>query len=106
MLAMERSAGAELAFTLSALFKDPERVAALGRRYLAHYPEDADADRLAVALFGDTTRSQADAATMRADLARQRERDFRDGEVVVVDGWLLARSEARVCALSALLQQV
>ena len=106
VLAMDRSAGAALTPVLATLFKDPQAAAAVGRRYLALYPEEADAGRLAESLFDEATASRATAEALRAALSRQRQRDFRDGKVVVVDGWLLARSEARACALSVLLQQV
>lgn len=35
-------------------------------------------------------------------LAVSRDRDFRDDDLVIIDGWLLARTEARLMALVAL----
>lgn len=105
VLAMERPPGAARAAVPATLFKDPEGAAAVGRRYLALYPEDADADRLTSILFDRAVPPGASADALRATLSRRRQRDFAEGETVVVDGWLLARSEARACALSALLQR-
>lgn len=106
VLAMERPGTNDLTPALTTLFKDPEGTAAIGRRYLALYPQEADADHLTAALFDTAKPSPTTADALRSELSRQRQQDFRNGQVVVVDGWLLARSEARVCALSALLQQV
>ena len=106
VLAMEQPAGSDLASALTTLFKDPEGAAAIGRRYLALYPEEADAEHLAAALFQAPKPPRATTDALRSELSHQRQQDFRDGDVVVVDGWLLARSEARACALSTLLQQV
>ena len=106
VLASERFSSSDLASALTTLFKDPEGASAVGRRYLALHPDEADADRLSEALFDTAQPFRPTAKTLRSDLSRQRECDFRDGDVVILDGWLLARSEARVCALTALLQQV
>ena len=106
VLASERFGNSDLASALTTFFKDPDGAAAVGRRYLALHPDEADADRLSEALFDSAQPSRATTEALRSDLSRQRQRDFRDGDVVILDGWLLARSEARVCALTVLLQQV
>lgn len=67
----------------------------VGARYLATHPDDADPEALLAALppvDGDPT--AAAAALVRSDFAR--------GDTVVVDGWVLARSEARASAILAL----
>ncbi len=45
---------------------------------------------------------EADPAAIRAALGALRRSDFAAGEVVNVDGWILARSEARAYAFAAL----
>jgi len=76
----------------------------LGRRYLAAYPQAATPERLR-ADAGLSTLPPAMCADIealrRTVLARQRE-DFEIGNTVQLDGWILARSEAALCALISL----
>jgi hypothetical protein len=72
-------------------FADSKAAAAIGRQYLRQYPEEASAAWLAESLFG----GEPAAEKIRAG----RQQDFRDGEVVVIDGWFFARTEARLLAL-------
>jgi hypothetical protein len=77
----------------------------LGKRYLELHPEERSANRIAYILFGDELVSVRDliGCTDRRQFVLQRhEDDFRDGNVVVIDGWVLTRTEARVFALSAI----
>jgi len=63
-------------------------VDALGRAYLEAHPDDA--------LSGLAERwLRGDGEALRRDI----QRDFERANVVWVEGWLLARSEARYCAL-------
>jgi hypothetical protein len=85
------------------LFAHPDSARIVGRRYLEAFPQRAERARLEadcvnrVALAAD-----ADATAWREALAALRRREFADGETVVLDGWVLARSEASLCALLAL----
>lgn len=80
------------------IFRDPEAARSIGRRYLAAYPhEAANVRRLAAELEAERPRGPEG---LRRALADRRQRDFRDGSVVVVAGWVLARTEARACALT------
>ncbi len=85
---------------LAGLFRNPEFAREVGRKYLAIHPDEADRYRLRTTLFG-VARPRSSAA-LRNVLADRRRKDFEDGDIAVVDGWVLARSEARVCALVAL----
>ncbi len=73
------------------LFQDPSQAAELGRRYLAQSHDHQGAQALAEAL-------EAGGVSL---LRRLRSRDLRSGKTVVVGGWVLARTEARLCALVA-----
>jgi len=94
-------APAELAAVRAALstalaeLHDPAR---LGRSYLAARPFEADRAALARALGA----VGACAPKIASRLELRRRRDFARGEIIVVEGWVLARSEARACALLAL----
>jgi hypothetical protein len=83
------------------LFTDLDPPAAIGRRYLQDCPQEGDCAFLHKAITGET--QPRDARELRTLLAQKRERDFRNGDTAIVDGWVLARTEVRVCALIALL---
>jgi len=70
----------------------------LGRLYLSSHPEDADAALLQRALFGAAGGTWDD---RRAAIAWENacQSDFRAERLVAVNGWWLAQSEARLCAL-------
>lgn len=73
---------------------------AIGRRYLDQAPEERDSRAVRRHLFGDRTMSLGE---LRADMNRRRADDFACGDTVLIDGWILARTEARLCALAVLL---
>jgi len=84
---------------------DAEAFAAIGGRaalarqgalYLAAHPHEHDAHRLRALLAPDTQRP------VRESLLASIERDWRNHDVLTLDGWVLARSEARICALACL----
>jgi hypothetical protein len=79
---------------------DRDAAAAVGRAYLDACPEEADPGRLEALLTGELREGSLD--SVRRRLANRRRGDFARGDVVVVRGWVLARSEARLCALISL----
>jgi hypothetical protein len=70
----------------------------LGALYLAGHPEECDRARLTHLLSG------AHAALRGSNVFESVARDWREHEVELLEGWLLARTEARVCALLHLTQ--
>jgi hypothetical protein len=91
---------------LAAFMRPQPSAAAIGRAYLAHFPEEAEPSALTRRIVGDVASSEA--ALMRLDdrslwnrLAARRRADFAEGRLATVDGWLLSRTEARLCALAA-----
>lgn len=78
------------------VFRDPELLAALGSRCATDLPAGRTA-LIALAGLGNA----ADNQTRLQRFAAQRRADFRDGRIVTVDGWVMARSEAALCALIA-----
>jgi hypothetical protein len=84
---------------LAHAFKHRDSAIAIGRRYLNSYPDDA----LPAVLARDLRRAGAgDPAAARAALRAQVRQDFEHGDTVLLDGWVLARSECRACAALAL----
>jgi hypothetical protein len=76
----------------------------VGRRYLAMAPGEADAHCLCreLGISRPGRHAAMDRSTL-AHLAELRREDFAHGRTVIIDGWLLARAEARLCALASLI---
>ncbi len=75
---------------------------AVGRRYLDVHPEEASVAFLLRAIPQLGTDVPLDPVVGLAGLRDRVAEDFAAGEVVSVDGWLLARTEARAAALYAI----
>jgi hypothetical protein len=93
-----------VATCVSGLFSDLMGCQRLGRQYLDAHPEEADIGTL-VALLCDPEVGLCrpkDPTTLRRSIAERRASDFRTSRITHIDGWVLARTEARACALVAL----
>ncbi len=64
----------------------------LGAAYLAAHPEERDLPRLSKLLAGDAT------MPIRLRLIENIAQDWAENNTCIVDGWVLARSESRLCA--------
>jgi len=87
------------------LLSDLGGAKAIGARYLALAPQESAPGFLAACLFpadGAGTCGEADPDRLRRALDDRRRRDFAAGDTVLIDGWILARTEARLCALTTL----
>jgi hypothetical protein len=84
-----------------------DSAAIVGREYLRHVPGEADVAVL-LGLIGSTWPGGGaelrDSSTekLRDSLRQQQREDFEHGRVVNVGGWILSVTEARVCALTAI----
>jgi hypothetical protein len=94
----------EMAARLRALVVDARRARALGRSYRAQFPKEARPAVLTGLLCSSLglgaqgiAAPDSDALLSRLD-ARVRE-EFGRGDTVQVNGWVLARTEARLCGL-------
>lgn len=91
---------------LNRLFSQERSARAIGERYLARVPDEADATILTARVAGDMQGylrlASADTPTLRALLAAQQRDDFAHGRTVTIDGWVLSCTEARLCALVTL----
>ena len=96
------------AHRLLAVLARPDSARAVGRRYLATVPAEADHRWLAQEIARSMDLALAELAsrppTVLAQLLRQRiRRDFREQRMRALDGWLLSMTELRLCALAAAL---
>jgi hypothetical protein len=76
----------------SGLFPDSTALRRLGALYLAVHPAERSQGLLAQLLIG------GDEGTVPSRLFGAVARDWSVHNVVAVDGWVLARTEARLCA--------
>jgi hypothetical protein len=77
----------------------------LGELYLKLYPEESSARRIGCALFDDdgaSIYSLKNRLDLQQRVLQQHKQNFQDGDIVIIDGWVLTRTEARVFALSAI----
>jgi len=91
---------------LLSILEQPGSAHTIGSAYLDSLPPDARAaDRLANAIV---CTAECDARTMRSTEALRKQisirvrKDFAEGAVVIVAGWVLSETEARLYALAAL----
>jgi hypothetical protein len=95
-----------LAHRLLEVFPDTESARAIGAEYLAAWPEERDLSALLENLLespaGDEVQADCDVDAWTRTLAARTKQDFEWLRVVKVDGWVLSRSEARLCALAVL----
>jgi hypothetical protein len=82
------------------LLGDARMVRDLGLRYRQQVPAENDAHVLARAILPVATEDAP--AALGTRLADQVQRDFADGRIVTVHGWILSVTEARQCALFSL----
>ena len=91
---------------MAATFPDNRSAKAVGRQYLADYCTPGGGgetvDAIAPLLLSRLQASGREAGDLRAALAAEIRKDYRNRDIVTVDGWVLSRSEARLCALAAI----
>jgi len=95
----------DLGTWLNAQFPDTPATAAIGSHYLSGRPAERSATWLARTLFQCDPSSPLDRREFERllrQLAVSRDRDFRDDDLVIIDGWLVTRTEARLMALVTL----
>jgi hypothetical protein len=84
---------------LDALFASVDSVRRVGAAYRRQYGDERGISALHRRLFGHAVRPGR--AELAGWLRLQRANDLAEDDVVIVAGWLLARSEARLCAAVA-----
>jgi len=73
----------------------------IGALYLKQHPEDCDVNRLSSRL--GASRSKLDGQIeLLGDIPNQIKADYKQGNTTLIDGWVLSRTECRLCALKLL----
>jgi len=99
----DRSSPAE---RLTGLLRHRSSARVIGAAYLRHEPSEAQVTSLVDLIAGGfpggvgALRSADDA--LRGLLARRVEQDFAEERIVCLDGWIVSRTEGRLCGLAAL----
>lgn len=104
-LALPLPVRAALPANFGALLRHRASAERIGRRYLAMLPADTDRSRLLTMspVLGRASQAVRHEPEIAATLLRQGIKDdFRRADTVIVDGWVLAATEARLCAVVAL----
>lgn len=85
---------------------DPAAARCIGQMYLREAPAEHDPVQLASLILSSLQLSSDDPVRLPRRALSKRLRvgvraDFAAGRTVILDGWILSRTEARVCALWA-----
>jgi len=75
---------------------DTDTITSIGNGYMAQTPEENSENALAKALIDDISGSHDE---MVSSLKQKVANDFKNGDIVMIDGWILSRTEARQCGL-------
>jgi hypothetical protein len=89
-----------------ALFCDAETIRGIGRSYISQVPGENKKEVLEELLMSKEGYSPDDIAgggnSVSELIAWKTERDFKEGKIVIENGWVLSETEARQCALFSL----
>jgi elongation factor P--beta-lysine ligase len=81
----------------------------IGRGYMKQFSDESNEDKLVKLLSldhkGGLISDSSDSAAVSTLLQQKIEQDFRQNKVVVVNGWVLAQTEARQCALLSIIEK-
>lgn len=100
--------GEALLDALLGFYPDRDAAAAVGARFLERFPKEDDAPELVRRLARSRERqgewealAVAAPASLHAALRGSHRSDFAEGRIVLLRGWILSQTEARLCALVA-----
>jgi len=79
-------------------FTNSAYAAEVGRRYLADKPEPANVEQL----MRDVGLNSAQVATVNDQFEAAKRHDFTVGNTICIEGWVLSKAEASLCALAHL----
>jgi len=103
LLTLQANTGRLAAKPLRPVGSEHEAMISVGRAYLSQAPEEADAQRLRRLLaLTDEVSALSLPTPEKERLAMQQCEDFRAGKTVLLQGWVLSRTEVRLYALAAL----
>ena len=75
---------------------DTDTIVAIGRSYVSQTPEEKNENDLVKALIGSISGSTEEIVNTLNEKVKN---DFYKGDIVMIDGWMLSRTEARQCGI-------
>ena len=89
---------------ISDFFENSDHAIAVGYQYIAANTRERDTTALIRALVKDKVLTDnLDISTLQVRVNDQTKIDFQKENIIVLQGWILSRTECRICALRALL---
>ncbi|WP_370480029.1 hypothetical protein [Tamlana flava] len=106
---LESSIAKKLSLPLTlAKINDHNTIIDIGNSYLDKNPDENNQehliDKLLVSSNGGLISKTTDSLTLENLILKKIETDFKNGETIVINGWVLSKTEARQCALFSLTQ--
>ncbi len=86
---------------LSELIND-ETISKLGSDYIKNHPSENTKQILKNFLLDGKNGRKLDSSSILNELNRKIKLDFETNNIIVLDGWILSKTEARLCALFSL----
>ena len=102
-----RNDSKKMAVALPLLFShmvDIKAVKEAGAAYRKINPAEDDRSKLSGLLLGEHQQQKLNKNEIQTLLDKQVTSDFKTGNIVVADGWVMSRTEARQCALFSLIK--
>lgn len=94
---------------LLSLLVDEKTIREIGKAYISLAPNQTTNSYLISLLMTDSNgkklSEKASASTIRSDLGKKIVADFKKGNFLFVNGWVLSETEAQQCALFSLSQK-
>lgn len=93
--------------TLITNIYDDRTIHEIGKIYLELFPEEADKDILIGILKGDFDNEKLTHSSGKSELQEsirlKIKNDFNSDHTIIVDGWILSKTETRQCALLSII---
>lgn len=83
------------------LIWDTGNIIKIGEMFRKKFPEDVSERKLVKLILSDVSLDKND---LEKSLQEKIEEDYNSESIVMIDGWLLSKTEGRQCALFSLLQ--
>ncbi len=80
---------------------DTDTITSIGNSYVSQTPKENSENELAKVLIENISGSPEEMAN---SLTEKVANDFENGDIVMIDGWILSRTEARQCGLLSKIQ--
>ena len=81
---------------------DEDQIESMGREYHDKFPGESSVDILRTGILDGWSDEKEGINALKAFVETKIQSDFDKGDIVVLEGWVISRTEARQCALQYL----